>query len=300
MRVVAMMAALLMLAGCEQAPGQTDGGGGTTTPQAGGDSIPSSSFDYRYAFRMPSSRIAAVQESHAKGCDQLGPSRCRITAMRYTVDDQNHVTAALTLKLDPTLARAFGKAAIGTVKGAGGTLTKTDIAGADSAAAAGRSDMVIARLRDSLGNAEAQLRGQLSDGQRALIVAKAERLRAAIATIGEVDQGAGTSVATTPLILTYGSGGAVGGLGSSDATFDTAGQTLLSSLAGLATVLAGIGPWLILLLGGALILRRIVQGPADQMPAPEIPPAPPESTEGRNVIQRWFARDEHHERETVE
>jgi hypothetical protein len=300
MRVVAVLAALLVLAGCEQAPDQADGGTGTAAAQSGPDTTSGGSFDYRYAFRMPSSRIAAVQESHARGCDQLGPARCRITAMRYTVDDQNHVTATVTLKLDPTLARAFGKAAIGTVRSAGGTLTKADIAGPDSVAAAGRSDRVIARLRDSLGNAEAQLRGTLSDPQRIQIVAKADRLRAAVATIGEVDQGAGTSVATTPVILTYSSGSAVGGLGGSDATFDSAGQTLLSSLAGLATVLAGVGPWLIPLLGGALILRRIVQGPADQMTAPELPPAPRETGGDRNVIQRWFARDDHPERETVD
>jgi hypothetical protein len=116
-----------------------------------------------------------------------------------------------------------------------------------------------------------------------------------MATIGEVDQGAGTSVATTPMILTYASGGAVAGaLGSSDATFDTAGATLLASLAGLATVLAGVGPWLVLLIGGALILRRIVQGDPNKTPAPELPVAPHEANEGRNVVQRWFSRDEHH------
>jgi hypothetical protein len=296
MRIVAVLAAFLVLAGCEPMPGQAERA--TNAPaDPSTASGPSNGFDYRYAFRLPGSRIAAVQESHAHGCDQLGPSRCRITAIRYNVDDQNHVEAALTLKLDPTLARAYGKAALGTVTRAGGSMTKADIAGADSGAAAGRSDRVVARLRDSLGNAEAQLRGSVPNEQRAQLSAKADRLRTAIATIGEVDQGAGTSVATTPVILTYGSGGAVGGLGGSDATFDTAGQTLLSSLAGLATVLAGVGPWLLLLLGGALILRRIVQGPADETPAPQLPAAPRDTDGDRNVIQRWFARDEQREPE---
>ncbi|MFA6115965.1 MAG: hypothetical protein WC729_18355 [Sphingomonas sp.] len=299
MRIVAVVAAFLLLAGCEQVPSQSAGAAGTS-PDPSASLGSSSAFDYRYAFRMPASRIASVQESHAHGCDQLGPARCRITAIRYNVDDQNRVEAVLTLKLDPTVARAYGKAATDTVTRAGGSMTKADIAGADSGAAAGRSDRVIARLRDSLGNAEAQLRGTVSPEQRVQLSAKADRLRTAIATIGEVDQGAGTSVATTPVILTYASGGAGGGLGASDATFDTAGQTLLSSLAGLATVLAGVGPWLLLLLGGALVLRRIVQGPADQALAPELPPAPRETGEDRNVIQRWFARDEHRERETVD
>jgi hypothetical protein len=74
----------------------------------------------------------------------------------------------------------------------------------------------------------------------------------------------------------------------------------MSSLAGLATVLAGVGPWLVFLLGGALILRWIVQGNPNKAPAPEIPSAPVENSEGRNVIQRWFSRDEHHEAEPAQ
>lgn len=302
MRVVAVMAALLMLAGCDEVPGQADASTtGSSTAQPASTAPTPAAFDYRYAFRLPSSNIAAVQESHAKGCDQLGPAHCRITAVHYSVDDQNHVTATLTLKLDPTIARAYGKAAIATVTGAHGALTKADIAGADSVAAMGRSDTVVAKLRDAIANIEAQMRGPVTPEQRTQLAAKADHLRAAVATIGEVDQGAGTSVATTPVLLTYESGGAVAGaLGSSDATFDTAGATLMSSLAGLATVLAGVGPWLILLLGAALILRRIVQGDPKRTPAPGIPPAPQETSEGRNVIQRWFSRDEHHVAEHVE
>ncbi|CUS43917.1 MAG: hypothetical protein V4610_12695 [Pseudomonadota bacterium] len=299
MRIVAVLAAFLVLAGCEQAPGQASGAAAAPSDQAAGSGS-SSAFDYHYAFRMPGSRIAAVQESHARGCDQLGPARCRIMAIRYNVDDRNRVEATLTLKLDPTVARAYGKGATDAVTRAGGSMTGADIAGADSGAAAGRSDGVVARLRESLGNAEAQLRGTVSPEERIQLSARTDRLRAAIGTIGEVDQGAGTGVATTPVLLTYASGSAMGGLGGSDATFDTAGQTLLSSLAGLATILAGVGPWLLLLVGGALILRRIVQGPADRTPAPELPAAPPETGEDRTVIQRWFARDNQPEPEPAD
>ena len=300
MRVVAVIAALLMLAGCDQVPNQADASGAQAQPAAG-DTTPGAAFDYRYAFRLPSPHILAVQESHARGCERLRPARCRITAVRYRADEQNHVTATLTLLLDPTLARAYGKAATATVTGAGGALTHADVAGADSVAATGRSDSVTVRLRDALGNIEAQLHGTVTADQRLQLTAKADHLRAAIATIGDLDQSAGATAATTPVILTYESGGPIAGaLGSSDATFDTAGATLMSSLAGLATVLAGVGPWLILLLGGALILRRIVQGDPDKAPAPELPAAPAEGAEGRNVIQRWFSRDEHHEVEPAQ
>jgi uncharacterized lipoprotein len=44
---------------------------------------PGVAFNYRYAFQLPSSRIAAAQEAHASACETLGLTKCRITGMRY-------------------------------------------------------------------------------------------------------------------------------------------------------------------------------------------------------------------------
>lgn len=294
----AMGAALLLLGGCD--PGPQQSGASDQASASAGPETPGGAFDYRYAYRLPTARIAGVQESHAQGCDRLGPARCRITAMRYKVDERNQVAAVLTLKIDPTLARAFGRAAAQTVQSAGGAMTSATVAGADSSAASGRGDSVIGRLRDAAGNADAQLRGTLPPEQRTQIAAKAERLRAAIAAIGEIDQGSGAGVATTPMILTYASGGAIPGVGASaDASFDTAGATFLSSLAGLAVVLAGVGPWAVLLIGAALLLRWLLQA-TERSDAPELPSAPRDHAESRNVVQRWFGRDEHREPEHAE
>ncbi|MFX6435569.1 hypothetical protein ABTG69_20530, partial [Acinetobacter baumannii] len=65
--------------------------------------------------------------------------------------------------------------------------------------------------------------------------------------------------ATAVVLVTDGSGNALPALGgSASASFDAAGETFISSLAGLTQVLAGIGPWLVVLIGGALLLRRIL------------------------------------------
>lgn len=303
--LVGVSSAGLLLAGCDAGGGSGTLVSGESAKQAAATqavtTTPDSAFDYRYAFSLPAGRIEAVQESHARGCDQLGPARCRITAMRYNRDAQNGIVAVLALKIDPTLARAFGKAAAQTVTGAHGTLTDSDIAGADSITASGRADTVVVRLRDALSNAEAQLRAATTDDQKTQATARAERLKSAIATIGEVDQGAGTSVATAPVLLTYNAGSAISAIGGApDATFDAAGDTFLSSLAGLLVVLAGVGPWAVLLLGGALGLRWVLAR-TERAEAPVLPPAPPADHDaGRNVIQRWFNRDEAKEREPVE
>jgi hypothetical protein len=237
MRILAFCLPLLLLAGCDPAPAQS-GAAPSGQGVAPADAA-SGAFDYRYAYRLPGARINAVQESHAKGCDQLGPARCRITAVRYKVDEQSNVVATLTLRIDPTLARAFGKQASATVTSSGGALISADIAGADSIAAAGRGEAVMAKLRDALDNAEAQGRAKPGD---ATITARADRLRTAIATIGELDQGAGSALATTPMILTYASGGSIPGVGASaDASFETAGARHVEAVPDLDLVRKPVG-----------------------------------------------------------
>jgi hypothetical protein len=294
MRFLATCLPLLLLAGCDGAANPS----GAAPPADRAASAPdqAAAYDYRYAYRLPSSHIEAVQESHAKGCDQLGPARCRIIAVRYNRDDQNNVTAQMTLRIDPALARPFARAASATVTASGGALLKADVAGAD-ASAAGRSGAVLSHLRDALANAESQARARPGD---ATLTARADRLRTSIAVVGELDQGGG-GLATTPMMLNYASGGSIPGVGAAaDASFETAGATFMTSLAGLLVVLAGVGPWALLLIGGALGLRWLFQGREDATAAPVLPPAPQESAEGRNVVQRWFGREHQNEAEQVD
>ena len=35
-----------------------------------------SAFDYRYAFRLPGSKVREVQQSNLDGCEKLGARRC--------------------------------------------------------------------------------------------------------------------------------------------------------------------------------------------------------------------------------
>jgi hypothetical protein len=90
---------------------------------------PGVAFDYRYAFRLPSARIAAVQEGHAQACEQLGLAKCRITGARYKVVGQGEIEAMLSFKLDPTAARSFGKAGVEAVGKAEGMLVDAEING---------------------------------------------------------------------------------------------------------------------------------------------------------------------------
>lgn len=293
MRVVAALAALMLLAGCDQganAPAKLD------ALQAGGDGVEGfvssgNGFDYRYAYRLPGDKLKAVLQSNADACDRIGPARCRILAMRYRVSDSNQIHAVLTLKIDPAIARDYGEAVTKSVTGVYGVLVDTQVTGADSTNAS-RSVALIDRLRDQLKSAQTQ---QATDpGAKA----RADKIQAALDTITEVEAGQGRSLATAPVLMTYESSNALTGLGSADANFHNAGTTLENSVARLLIVLFAVGPWLLALLAIVVVLRWIVHGRGGMLPQSEMIATPEhheeERHDNRNLIQRWFSRDDDH------
>lgn len=289
----AVLALGLPLGACQQVDASKSGTDSATTadqPSLGSD------YDYRLAFRLPPSRISQTQDAHVRACDQLGPARCRVTTVRYHVSGDNQVSAILSLMLDPTIAQTFGRAAAQTVSHAGGLMIDSQMVGGQRPDAAARAGNVVVRLRGEIADIDTQLRTALTDQQRAAAIDKQNRLKAAVQTIGELDQGALQGTATSPVLLTYASGTTLPVLGgSTSATFDSAGETFLSSLASLAQVLAGVGPWILVLLGGALILRRLIPVEEPAPPREVGVPMPKEEHDNRNVIQRLFGREEHHE-----
>lgn len=288
MRIVAGLLGLLALAGCDGAPKK--GQDKISNEAVAALTATGGAFDYRYAYKVPGSRVKAVVESHAAGCDKLGPARCRIIAMRYRVDESNRIAATLSFQIDPAVARTYGEAATRVVVGAGGALIETEIAGADATAGA-RTNALVGRLRDQLANARASSDARQQD--------RARRIQTALDVIAESAGESGETMATAPVLITYASGTPAPGLnGSADASFRDAGNTLVTSAAALAQALAQVSPLLfllLLLLVGALGLRAVIHRTAPiAAEGGEIgpyrddaePPAP-----SRNPIQRWFNRD---------
>jgi hypothetical protein len=168
-------------------------------------------------------------------------------------------------------------------------LVDTQVTGADSTNAS-RSVALIDRLRDQLKSAQTQMATDPA------AKARADKIQAALDTITEVEAGQGRSLATAPVLMTYESSNALTGLGSADANFHNAGTTLENSVARLLIVLFAVGPWLLVLLVLVVVLRWIVHGRGGMLPAGEHEPAPEhheeERHDNRNLIQRWFSRDD--------
>jgi hypothetical protein len=168
---------------------------------------PGVAFNYRYAFQLPSGRVAAAQEAHAAACEKLGIQRCRITGMRYRLVGQKDIEAMLALRLDPTVARAFGKQATDVVAQAEGLLIDQEISGEDVGTRIKSNARGISQLRSELEKIESQLATlRTTDPHRGELVARADELRREIASL---DQSRGTdeeALAGTPMIFQYGSG----------------------------------------------------------------------------------------------
>lgn len=251
----------------------------STAPGIPVQAAPGVAFTYRYAFLLPDESIAAVQEKHAAACEALGPSRCRITGMRFTRMDESRVAGFLQFKLAPELARDFGKGGIGVVEKAKGKLVDAAIEGTDVAAQMTESERRSGDLRARLAEIERQLvRGNLVADQRSELQRQAEQIRQSLTN--EVDSRASgqAQLANTPMTYVYtGTEGFTPGdhpVGDAADGFQASFSTMV------AVVLTTVGvtlPWLLPLglLGwiGLALRRRFRRVDGDTPPATETAPA---------------------------
>jgi len=277
MRLLSLGCIVLVLAGCGRASEDTAARSGDAPPYAldapgtapaamraapgiAVTAAPGVAFNYSYAFRLPAARIAGAQEAHAQMCERLGITRCRITGMRYSLNAKNQISAMLAFKLDPTLARAFGRQGIVAIEAAEGMLTDAEITGTDAGAE-------IARLnagREATSEARARIDRELA--QKGLTAATRTELLRQRQRLDEQLRNTGTAVAeqqdtlaTTPMTYAYESGTAIRGF-NPRSPFTEAADTAVASaeftLSAVLMLLAVLGPPALIALLLFLLWRR--------------------------------------------
>lgn len=229
---------------------------------------PGVAFSYHYAFSLGAARIAGAQEAHAQACEKLGIARCRITGMKYQLLGENRVAAMLAFKLDPAIARAFGKNAVAIAQAAEGTLTEAEITGTDAGSAIDTAESDRARVRAEVQRIDGELaRKGLKDEERTTLQQqRADTARVADAAV-DTAASARASLATTPLVLDYSSDAVVQGFDGS-APLKSALALLIGSAETTFTVLLGafalLGPPGLVVLLGWIGWRRF--GPKRRRP----------------------------------
>ena len=168
---------------------------------------PGVAFNYNYAFRLPHDRIAAAQEQHASACEKLGVERCRITGFLYEARGDDDVDAQIAFKLDPALARRFGKEGIDAVTRAEGRLVRAQITGEDVGTRIAQGTRSRAEMQEELRRIEAQLaqRG-LGAAERAQLQSQAQDLRARLRAEDGAQAERREQLATTPMVFNYRAG----------------------------------------------------------------------------------------------
>ncbi len=220
------------------------------SPNVSPSAAPGVAFNYRYAFRVPDAKIAGVQEEHAAACETLGLSRCRITGMRYTLEDEDEVRAALAFKLDPMIARKFGKDAIASVAKAKGILVDSEIQGVDAGSEITASQRRSADISANLDRIEKRLAaGGIKDRERTELQEQAARMREQLSAETDTRRAGEASLATTPMEFSYSGGEGIPGFGRGN-PFADAWDSAVASFATMASfLLLAIGvllPWLML------------------------------------------------------
>lgn len=261
--------ALLLAAGCsreEQAESslRADPASETTADAAGPDvsvtAAPGVAFDYNYTFRLPGAKISAVQEQHAQACEKLGAARCRITGMHYRVTNERDITAMLAFRLDPAIAREFGKQGVAAVSDSDGMLVESEISGEDAGAAIKAADRSIAELREEFARTEARLAQKgLYASERISLQSRLDELRRLLAATGENRADREESLATTPMVFRYGSGSLIPGFDTHSpirGAIETAGENFIGAFAIMLVIAATLAPWLLILGGLAWLWRR--------------------------------------------
>jgi hypothetical protein len=233
--------------------------------QGGGPNInvtaaPGVAFNYRYAFRLANARIQSAQENHAAMCEKLTITRCRITGMRYSLVNERDIRASLELKLDPRIARQFGKDATKVVTDAEGMLVDQQISGVDVAPSIDQADRGRAELQDELDRVNRELaRPGISNVIRDRLLSEAQRLRSQISALGEQKKAAEESLATTPMAFHYGSGRAVPGFEDERPLADAierAGYNFQAAIGFLLLAIATLLPWALVIGLAFWLLRR--------------------------------------------
>ena len=220
-------------------------------PDVSPTAAPGVAFNYRYAFRLPNSEIASIQEQHAAACEELGIDRCRITGMRYRLVNETDISAMLAFQLDPMIAREFGRDAGALVTSVEGMLVDAEISGVDEGANIRRSEVQGANTRDEIARIEAQLRTPgLEEGERIQLNQQLERLRQTQQAVRSRIAASQESLATTPMVFSYGSGEVVPGFDGGTPirhAFRGSGSLFFGTIAFFIIALGAILPWALLL-----------------------------------------------------
>lgn len=267
MRRIAVCAAavglMMGLSACESRKADTQGVAEVAEEPSSPDIAPSAApgvaFSYGYDFKLADERISEMQEAHAAACEKLGIARCRITGLRYTVGEDERVSAMLQVKLDPAIARQFGKEAAASVEKSGGKLVNAEFSGEDEGTAIRTASTQKSDIETRIADIERRLSGMKpGDRERTELQQQLEDLRSQLAASRQQISASEERLANTPMTFNYYGKGGVPGFGGENPIAEAWRLTIASAVTLISVGLKVIGvalPWAALVILLVMLFR---------------------------------------------
>ena len=241
------------------------------TPRALATTVPRIAYSYGYAFRLPVSAVATVQERHVALCHSLGTARCRVVGLHRGTGEDGAAVASLELQVAASIAEPFGRRLVALAAGAGGeaaerTISAEDLSRqmVDSEARIRTREVLIRRLTSLLETRSGNIQ-QAVEAERAINTAQ-EELEAARAWLADMR----ARVAMSEVSIEYRAtaGAAPEARGPLARSVANAGDLFVESVAALILIVGALLPWLTLL-GLAFLAVRWIRMRRDTYEATE-------------------------------
>lgn len=143
-------------------------------------SLPKLTYSYALGFRLVGSKIAEAQDAHRALCEQMGPTRCQLLAMRRGEADDAQTRASLKVRVASNEAEAFTDSLVKSVAKSGGRAIQTSVTTedvskdiVDAVARIHQREMLVARLTDILRSRRGTV-SELVEAERSVAAAQEE------------------------------------------------------------------------------------------------------------------------------
>ncbi|MBA3511167.1 DUF4349 domain-containing protein [Sphingomonas sp.] len=244
------LAASLAFVSCSGPGGEEATHEDLASPQVSPTAAPGVAFRFSYDYSLDDGMISKVQEAHAAACEKLGVARCRITGLRYQIDDEDRVSGMLQVKLDPRIARQFGKQATATVEQNDGKLVTAEFNGEDVGSQISTTQERQADLRARITEIERRLASlNAGDREATQLQAQLEQLRRELSEGRAQIAGGQQRLANTPMTFNYFGEGGIAGFDENpiEQSWRLMVESFVVMVSVLLKVIGALLPWAILL-----------------------------------------------------
>ena len=241
----------LFVAAALAACSRQNAGDGYGEPDVAPSAAPGVAFRFTYDYSLDDDRISAVQEAHAAACERLGLAKCRITGLRYQIDPDKRVFGSLQVKLDPVIARQFGKQATAFVASNDGELVRSEFAGEDVGTRIGAGQDKRADIQARIAEIEKRLASVKSGDREATELQSqlAELRGQLVETRNDIKEGQ-LQLASTPMTFNYYGEGGIAGFDENPfkASWRLMAESAVTMINIVLKVVGAALPWALLLL----------------------------------------------------